>query len=168
MFVCILCCFAGALVQIQVIRLACSFTATLMLILLAWSPSQPVRRDRNHVYTGLGPVPPAEIWIFTMTHHTVKLLSDQQTCHCSSTHIQESFCSLLEHIFTQQHAKKPFLGSFTCSCHKQIIKILWHVREWWFHGKNEVFLSICTIWFSFLRQNRVLPILIIPQGLDKR
>jgi len=53
--------FAGALVQIQVIRLVCSFTATLMLILLAWSPSQPVKRDRNHVYTGLGPVPPAEI-----------------------------------------------------------------------------------------------------------
>lgn len=53
--------FAGALGQIQVIRLACSFTATLTLILLAWSPSQPVRRDRNCVYTGLGPVSPAEV-----------------------------------------------------------------------------------------------------------
>lgn len=53
--------FAGALDQIQAIRLACSFTSTLILILLAWSPSQPVRRDRNHIYTGLGPVSPTEV-----------------------------------------------------------------------------------------------------------
>lgn len=58
---CFMLSFAGALGQIQVIRLACSFTATLTLILLAWSPSQPVRRDRNRVYTGLGPVSPAEV-----------------------------------------------------------------------------------------------------------
>lgn len=49
--------FAGALVQIQVIRRARSFTATLILILLALIPFQPVWRDRTHVYTGVGTDP---------------------------------------------------------------------------------------------------------------